>query len=73
MGRKRQVHGDEEGHATGKPPQANRDLGAVRGQKMGEHTGMGMTIDAGMRRGVQRRAAEDGGWRLRVVPRWAAL
>ena len=29
--------------------------------------------DAGMRHGAQRRAAEAGGWRVRVKYRWSAL
>ena len=54
-------------------PGAKRDLGAGQGRQMRKRIGMGIAADAGMRLGVQARAAEDGGWRVRATPRWAAL
>ena len=44
--------------------------GAAKG---GGGTDTGTTVDAGTQHGVQGRAAEAGGWRVVLTPRWAAL
>ena len=41
--------------------------------KGGGRTFMITPVDAGTWRGVQRRAAEAGGWRVREASRWAAI
>ena len=60
----------------GKPPPRGRHGPGCRPRAAkGKGAGTGTAADAGTRRRAQGRAAEAGGWRVRVraTPRWAVL
>ena len=45
----------------------------AKGVKGGITTSWETAVDAGMQRGAQVQMEEDGRWRVRAMPRWAAI